>query len=245
MPFAQTGEDSKPIKRWSSWFDQSIVTQAGESLLADYDNWAIEVLRQKKLVWSGWNDETTLDSSDFAEIKGTGGYGIRRISEIDSDRLRLFFLSMLWRAAVSEMREFREVTIRASQIRKLRNMLKTGDPKPYHLFPFSLTQLTPKGAIHNQAPLRQRKKADPTSRNGRSIEIFRFYLDGLIAHFHLESDENEIRRLGDLLVGGSNSICVSVVPFDASWQRENLALLIDEAEKRWPNDLRRIPGFEA
>lgn len=55
LPFAQSGRDYPPIKRWSSWYDSSIVTAAGEKTLADHDDWAIEALREHQLVWSSWN----------------------------------------------------------------------------------------------------------------------------------------------------------------------------------------------
>ncbi len=123
-------------------------------------------------------------------------------------------------------------------------MLKEGDPQPYDFFPFSLTQLSSRGVVHNLVPLRQRKPANVFAKNGRTIEIFRFYMDGLIAHFHVESDAKEIAALGNMLIGGSDTMFVTVVPYESSWQKGNLDELMREAEERWPDDLSRIPGFD-
>lgn len=243
LPFAQAGRDSAPIKRWNSWYDTSIVTREGEDILAEYDNWAIEKLRQHRLVWSGWGKARKFESSDSIAIAGGNGYGAREITGLDGGMLRLFFLSLLWRAAVSKLHEFAEVQLHASDIRRLRRMLVDRDPTPLERFPISLIQLSSKGPIHNHAPIAQRKLRDITKPNGPTVPIFRFYLDGLIAHVHRESSCAEIEGLGPMLLGVEARTVVTVVPFEESWQRENLDELIREAENRWPDRLAQIPGF--
>lgn len=241
-PFAQAGPDIAPIKRWDSWYDQRIVTQAGERILEAHDDWAIRELRSHQLVWSGWGKSETVPA-EVMKIPDSGGWGIRKITGIDSGRLRLFFLSLLWRAAVSEMFEFREVSLRASDVRRLRNMVRDGDPTPLNRFPIALVQLSTMGAIHNLSPLEQRKPKQPWLKNGPSYPIFRFYFDGLIAHIHKEIEEGEVEELGPMFVGNQDELIVSTVPFETSWQRENLSELIREAETRWPSRLAKIPGF--
>lgn len=242
LPFAQAGRDIAPIKRWDSWYDKRIVTQAGETILEAYDDWAIRELRSSKLVWSGWGESKALPA-EVMKIPDSGGWGVRKITGIDGRRLRLFFLSLLWRAAVSEMVEFKEVRLHASDVRRLRKMVCDGDPNPHERFPIVLIQLSTVGPIHNLAPLEQRKPKQPWSNNGPSYPIFRFYFDGLIAHIHKEISEKEIKSLGPMVVGNQKHLAVSTVPFETSWQRENLSELIREAETRWPERLAKIPGF--
>jgi hypothetical protein len=243
LPFAQAGRDSPPVKRWDSWYDPTIVTRVGEDILEEYDTFAIEELRRHQMIWSSWGSAETLPTSDFTPLPEPEGWGFRLIRGIDGARLRLFFLSLLWRTAVSEMEEFREVDVRASDIRRLRHMLLSRDPYPPHIFPMSLTQLSTKGAIHNHAPLAQRKPRDISKPNGPTVPIFRFYFDGLIAHIHRKSSPEEVAELGNMLVGAGGELAVSTVTFEISWQRENLAELLREAETRWPERLQRIPGF--
>lgn len=242
LPFAQTGRDIAPIKRWDSWYDQRIVTKAGEAILEAYDDWAIRELRSNRLVWSGWGESKTVPA-EVMEIPDSGGWGVRKITGIDGGRLRLFFLSLLWRAAVSEMFEFREVSLHASDVRRVRNMVREGDPTPLKRFPIALVQLSTVGAIHNLSPLEQRKPKKPWLQNGPSHPIFRFYFDGLIAHIHKAISEGEVAELGSMFVGNQDELTVPTVPFESSWQRENLSELILEAETRWPERLAKIPGF--
>lgn len=243
LPFAQSGRDSAPIKRWTSWYDPTIVTRVGEGILEEYDSWAIEELRRHKLVWSGWGAAAKLISPDFEEIPGAQDYGVRKVIGLDGDRLRLFFLSLLWRAAVSDMPEFSEIVISASELRRLRRMLVEREPLPLHRFPMSLIQLSTRGDIHNLTPLAQEKPRDFINAAKGKIPIFRFYLDGLIVHFHRRSNAREVGGLTDLLVAGGEHLIVSTVTFEASWQLNNMNELVREAEERWPDRLARIPGF--
>src|SRR5450631_2831048 len=66
---------------------------------------AINELRRLELVWSGWGNKTSLPSEDW---KGTfpRGYGLREVRCSNPNKLRLFFLSLLWRAAATDLPEF-------------------------------------------------------------------------------------------------------------------------------------------
>ena len=242
MPFAQAGLGDPPIKRWTSWYDPKIVTRAGEDILARYDDWAIEELRRHKLVWSSWPGHE-LDADNYEPLPGNDqGWGFREI-HLNGPRLRLFFLSVLWRAAVSEMREFQEVQIRHSQMRRLRRMLIEGDPAPFHVFPISLTQLSTRGRAHNLTPMAQRRPKSFFQPRGATTPIFRFYFDGLIAHIHRESSEKEIGELGGMLLGTNTPTAICTIKYENSWQDANMRELEREAEERWPERLAKIPGF--
>src|SRR5579863_6406320 len=98
-------------RRWSSWYDPALVVEAGEKILSDYDNWAVAMLRKHKMVWSGWGPMHVL--SDVTPIPGTP-WGVRKIEfegREELKRLRLFLLSILWRAAATTRREFEDVRL--------------------------------------------------------------------------------------------------------------------------------------
>ena len=107
-PLLQYGDGAHPTRRWSSWYDPQLVTAEGEKYLSDLDTWAIAQLREHKLVWSGWGTETDL-GMHHTPINNI--FGIRKIEGIDTKRLRLFFLSLLWRAAASSRYEFKEISV--------------------------------------------------------------------------------------------------------------------------------------
>ncbi len=118
-PLIQWGDDARPIRRRSSWYDHRLVTADGEAILAAYDGWAIKQMRLHKLVWSGWGEEETLTAKSFDEIPGTP-WGLRSIAGVDTRKLRLFFLSLLWRAAESELPEFSQIYLGSGELHMLR-----------------------------------------------------------------------------------------------------------------------------
>jgi hypothetical protein len=60
---------------------------------------------------------------------------------------------------------------------------------------------------------------------GRTIPHFRFYFDGLIAHFHRE----EAGQLDDTIIGARPKLLVTTVPFEESWQFGKLTAAMIEA----------------
>lgn len=68
----------------------------------------------------------------------------------------------------------------------------------------------------------------------RTIPIFRFYFEGLIAHFDRPStDGSEVQVLEKIHLGAGASFIVSTVSYEASFQRKNLEQLQFEAESEW------------
>jgi len=55
----------------------------------------------------------------------------------------------------------------------------------------------------------------------RAYPIFRFYFDGLVAHTLRQASGN-IGWLRPAVVGNGNSLVVLTVPYEHSWQLENL-----------------------
>ena len=241
-PFAQAGLEAAPIARWTSWYDKGIVTAAGEKILAGYDDWAIQTLRDHRLVWSGWGDEMRLIAPDWTELEVGSGFGVRKIEGIDGARLRLFFLSLLWRAAVSRLPEFEAVNVRSRDIRRLGRMLRDEDPGRTDFFPVMLTQHATRGPLHNETPLAVRRPLHPDRANAPAVPLFRFYFDGLVACIHRRTSTSDIASLGPLIVGASETLAVTTVPFEGSRQEDSLVAVMSAAKGKWPERLDRIAG---
>lgn len=72
--------------------------------------------------------------------------------------LRVFFLSLLWRSAVSTRPEFADIVISESDLEDLRVRVLTQDPGRPEDYPVQLFQLTTRGWAHNRTPLLERKR---------------------------------------------------------------------------------------
>ena len=183
-PLTQHGEGQRPSRRWTSWYDSQLVTAEGERFLSDLDTWAISVLRRHKLVWSGWGNRTGLDGQHTV-VNET--LGIRSIDGIDTKKLRLFFHSLLWRAAASAREEFKDISVSAEELEVLRTAILGTAAPPLDFYPVQLAQLSTRGVAHNQTPIPDRKYLpNPYVPGGSPIELptYRFYMDGLIAHMY-------------------------------------------------------------
>jgi hypothetical protein len=151
-------------------------------------------------------------------------WGFREIRLTDSKRLRLYFLSLLWRAAETERWEFNEIELEGKALSTLRRMVRAGDPNPQNLFPIELMQLSSRGFPHNHSPIADEKLV-PSLHDGipEKVPIFRFHFDGLAIHFdRRQLDLEEFAKRGNLYVGAADDVKVATVPFEQSFQRENL-----------------------
>jgi hypothetical protein len=130
LPLIESGPGKRPIRKWTSWYDAQLVTSEGEAILQAYDGWAVSELRRHKLVWSGWGPMLRLSVEGFNAFPGTP-WGVRRVTGIDPVRLRLFFLSLLWRAAASQLDGFNEVSLREAELARIRGMVVDAQHEPF------------------------------------------------------------------------------------------------------------------
>lgn len=224
-PFFQYGEGVRPIQRCSSWYDQALVIREGEDILSEIDTRAIEALREHRLVWSSWGEATTLGGlHDVIQDP----FGVRQV-HLDTKMLRLFFLSLLWRAAASQLSEFKEIELPAADVEVIRKALVDGLEPPMSFYPIQLTQLSTLGPVHNHAPRRDVKYLPCADGAERPIDMYRFYFDGLIAHVMLPPfDTVDIGGLGALVLGGVSSVVLPTVTFEQSAQRRDMTAILRE-----------------
>jgi len=218
-----------PITRHSSWYDNQLVTDEGEKILSAIDDWAIKKLREHHLVWSGWGPRVALP--DIRTPLGSD-WGVRVVEDEDWPKLRLFFLSLLWRAAASSRREFSDVRLSADDVERLRVMVLEGNVEPKLFYPVQLIQISTIGQINNQTPFIDKKKIPAVEGvTEHEVPIVRFYFDGLVAHFDMRS-EQEIKdsEAKSLYLGSEHSLTIPTISYEASFQKQNLEAIMAEAE---------------
>lgn len=236
--FVESGNGRRPVRRWDSWFDNELVIRAGEDVLSKFDADGIQELRASMLVWSGRDATSTVPNVQV--ISEEYGFGCRQISGVNGRILRMFFLSMLWRAAASERREVAEITIPRDHLERLRILLLENNPGPNTFYPISLTQLTEVGEPHNFAPMAMMmEKPSADGVEPGNIPTFRFYMDGLIAHVIRPTSGIEAEHIDGFHVGGSE-LLVATQRTHNSFQILNLKKNIKEAFDQWPGVINRI-----
>ncbi|WP_354681298.1 hypothetical protein [Cupriavidus plantarum] len=246
VPFIEAGNGLPPKRSWNSWYDKELVIQKGERILTNHDTWAIEFMRKHRLVWSGWGEANVLEPSPLADASVTmvdreRGHEIHFVKAVDSQALRLFFMSLLWRPAATGRPEFAEVSLPFADLERLRRIMVNEEADSFHFYPVVLTQLSTRGPFHNQTPIKTLQQHRFVG-GPANLEVFRFYFDGLIAHIYLPTDNPEaIATLGSICLGnGKNELIVTAIEFNKSFQFDNMQKLIAETHALWPEKAVRL-----
>lgn len=217
----------EPRRRFDGWYDKKMVTRAGEDILALYDDKAIPILRKHGLVWSSPTPLTMPDPRFDDGIEGASGgwqIGSIEISPEEGRWLRLFYLSLLWRAAVTDHLGFYTISLSKERVETLRKMLLARKSEPATVFPITLYHLNTNGGWHNTSPTSREMDFD-----GNVVTTYRFYMDGLIAIIHDEETDNVTGRVVDQAVGASEKLFLMTRPFEGSHQEERINSIMHES----------------
>ena len=202
-------------RRSDSWYDQKLVTQTGEDILSDIDSKGINELRSHRLVWSGWDSDDWLGAGELLAAESHAKHRLIRFTH--PDELRIFFLSLLWRAAASTRPEFSEIVLTENDLEDLGRRVLHQDPGPPQDYPIQLFQLVTRGVAHNRTPLLERKRViNPDGSIGSEISYVRFYFDGLVSHILLNRQHELGLHYRNTCLGFTDDMIVFAHEFEQS-----------------------------
>lgn len=231
FPLIEAGPGRRPVRRFDSWFDKELVTRAGEDILSGYDADGIAELRRHGILWSKRPFDIV---PDVDILDPNAGFGIREVKGVRGDVLRIFFLSILWRAAASKRPEFAEVKMPKDDLEQLRYMVLNRCVDPQDFYPIWLTQLIEVGESHNQAAIAQ-DMSNPSVAGDGPRPTYRFYFDGLVFRFIVPALNNrDWMGSHPANVGGDRLVVMAQRTAD-SFQYRNLRAIIEEAHAEWPD----------
>ncbi len=217
--------------RPDTWYDDQLCTSTGEKILERIDTRGIEELRELNLVWSGWpiNSKDLVSTEwDVAPLENTEAW--HRVLKLpDEAAIRLFFLSILWRASASSRHEFDEVKLLPDEEEDLRIRVLNENPGNFRDFPIHLFQLSTRGISHNRIPLIE--EAEIPSNSNVKIQRARIYIDGLIAHITLPRNEKLNDDFIKLSLGSGPESIVFITPFEKSRAFNNIQEMVYTVEK--------------
>lgn len=203
------------MARYDSWFDKTMVTRKGEDVFEKLDNFAIKELRHHKLLWSSWGEDEIVCPVGNDDNMARGG--VRYVSFSDAPRMRLFCLSLLWRAAVTRLRGFSTISLAQDRLEMIGRMLLSHSAEPFSFFPINLVQLTTKGGWHNQSPIKQTIDLEELGTPAK-VSVYRFYFDGLIIRINDDLDDPVEGRYNGIGLGENAQQLVLTVPYEGSFQ---------------------------
>lgn len=148
---------------------------------------------------------------------------------IDTQLPRLFLLSVLWRAAISEMHEFAEIILPKECLERLAAILLKTEPDDPSFLPIGLVQLSTIGPPHNHSPIASSLEMPSfEDQQQRTVDIFRFYFDGLIVHFYKPLQGSNYSAMGPLALGMERRVVLPTVTYEGSLQLKNMKLILEE-----------------
>ena len=220
-PLWQASKGVGPKRRWSSWYDDSIVSREGEDYLSRIDDDAIKALRRHKLIWSGWYPFTPV----FERITPSSPDHSLRTVRLGADAaiIHKFALSIAWRASVSRLPEMSNINLGADVEGKLRALILGKTTLTPAAYPTGLIQISCIGEAHNLTPIRD-KKIQPAIDDipEKHLDMVRIYVDGLIMHVHLNPDDLESYEDNPLILGASEKHTIVGISYQASFQYDNM-----------------------
>lgn len=230
----ETARGFRPIRRFTSWYDHQLVTRKGEQTLSEIDTHGIAELRKHKLVWSGWGKDIKLNTDDYSvQPDVETGLGIRLIENVDSHKLRLFFLSLLWRSLSTKIKEFSHLENIGVDLRTLGEVIATKARTPASYHPIILNQMDSRGFTHNHTPTVQ--EIDFPFEGGiRKALYYRFYMQGVVAHIYPEECNDLFSIAPVSFIGGAESLWVFTRRFEKSKQYVDAREIMEDSARRWP-----------
>jgi len=155
-------EGSYPKKARIGEYDTGLLCESCERLFQVWDDYAAKFVNTFEELREPLYDKGVLV-----------GY---QVENFDYDRLKLFFISMLWRAAKSERQFFHRVQLTPKELHRAKTLIETNDPGKPQTFGV---------CISTMSGLLGETMFDPILEKFGGLKFARFYLGPIIAYIKL------------------------------------------------------------
>ncbi|MGE8631695.1 hypothetical protein [Achromobacter denitrificans] len=230
----ETALEQRPISRPPSWYDNRLVIRAGEDILEAIDTQAIDQLRKHMLVWTSFPHDAPFANEEIMSLGADANFGVRVLHVDDARALRLFFLSVVWRAAESTRGEFEEVQLPPAVLQDIRERVRAKDPGDPWDYPIFLDQIITRGPWHNRTPIMESLAVPDEARTGvLMLSCVRIYLDGLVAKV-VVTDADKLNRedSSSLVLGASHALSIAARTFEESRTSRDMIEVMEDNARR-------------
>jgi hypothetical protein len=157
-------ESDYPKRSRQGVYDQGILCGPCDNIIGKWDQYAQEIL--------------TMDMARFTLIADNGKIGGWELPDYNYSLLKLFFISLVWRASISTHPFYRNISIGSKFEEKARLMLRNNNPGDAHDFGVVIARFTePLGHAF----------FDSHTERVRAINQVRFYVAGFIAYMKVDA----------------------------------------------------------
>lgn len=196
----------KGEKHSSGEYEPNILCrECDNNIIGKYENYASRVLYGGLLPK---NESPTCINYKNPHEKG---FDYSLIKNIDYMKMKLFLISILWRAGLSQRQLFSEIKLETHE-EILRKMLLTGDPKDIHNYPiFFMTYLNDKKMIRDLIVQPQKR----VTKYGH--EVYIFIIAGMLYTYFLDSEIKVPDFILDGTIKPTNEMTIIKIPEGEAW----------------------------
>jgi hypothetical protein len=144
-------------------YDKTIVIAEGEKVFDEWDNYAAELLINQK--------------HEFEPLSSNGNLAGYQFKKYDYKKLKLFCLSVLWRASVSRHDFFKKVNLGIHE-EKIRKTLLSGDPQGSGWYSVCIAKWSDNETHSGMM--------DPFMERYFGVNYYRFYIGNYIVYFKVD-----------------------------------------------------------
>jgi hypothetical protein len=194
-------ETDYPKKSWIGVYDQGILCAECDGVFSPWENYAQELLDS--------------DLSHFQPVPPKGKPVAFTCQTFEYHKLKLFLISLLWRASISTHHFFEKVDIGPYETRA-KALIRAKDPSDPTEFAVVLQKFDHEvgEAIFDPVPVRMNR-----------IRLYRFYLGGYIVHIKVSAAQHS-SPLSDVLINLDRPLVVISKELMISQEREVLQRII-------------------
>ena len=163
------------------------------------------------------------NENDAEQLYHLGQHVGFKFSGVDYQKIKLFFLSILWRASVSKQKFYSKINLGSFEAR-LKEMIWNGETGGKHDFSFVLGKFEGDGM--------GRALLDPHPERWYGVKYYRFYLYGYI--LHIKADSQKTPQLWEKFISEDNN---SLIGFSRGFIEDSkeysiLQTAVQKPEKR-------------
>lgn len=194
-----------PKRIWKGVYDDTIVTQEGEKIFLEWDDYAFKFLVEH------FNSAKPLEHE--------GSIVAYRYDEFDYNKLKLFFLSVLWRAGASSHPFFKRVDL-GPHMEVLKKAILESDPGDPDFYATILASFDDDQSWA--------KMMDPFPERYDDIQFYRFYLGNFIAYIKVDK-QNARTPLRELQISPNKPLYIVNRKFGGSKENAIMVKIVKDA----------------
>ena len=147
------------------------------------------------------NYKNSIDGFEFSVCEG-----------VNYHKFKLFLLSILWRASISNRKTFREAKLDSENNELIRKMIFTGDAGKINQFPIVVMSYTRDTSVPLDLMIQ------PIKSSPEECELITFLICGFVFSFNITNDYKNMEKISNITICPDNKFTIMHFPSGETWK---------------------------